>query len=873
MKKALPLLICFLWLITQWNNAEASHIVGGEMSYVCLGDDQYEITLKVYRDCFNGLAPFDNPTSITIYNANGVLVSGIPGGNPVPITLPGSDTLNNNPGNPCLIVPPGICVEEAVFITTVTLPPFPGGYTLVYQRCCRNIIVTNILTPDQVGASYVATIPDTSLAVCNSSPIYVNFPPTVICVDLPFSFDHSAFDADGDSLVYQLCAPFIGGSSYNAYPLPALPPPYTFVQYVAPYTATDPMGGNPPMAIDAASGLLTVTPNTIGNFVVGICVEEYRNGNLLAEHKRDFQFNVVECTPAVVASIPNVINNCTGYTVNFVNNSFGGFNYHWDFGITGITTDTSNLFEPTFTFPDTGIYTVTLIVNPGTACGDTTTAQVYIYPTFTGAISVPDGCQGQTIQFGDLSTATFGTVDSWSWKFGDGGLSSLQNPSHTYGGTGTFTVELIVGTSTGCADTVTEEITIYPSPSTNVQPSDTTICYLDFVQLTATGTGHFSWSPDYNLSNDTISNPTAGPDVTTTYTLTLSNDFGCFVIDSVTIHVFDTVIVFAGNDTTICPGESIQLTGIGGVNFQWSPATGLSSSTISNPVASPTVTTTYVLTSSVGSCFGTDAVTISVKPFPVIQAGPDQTICEGDSIQISASGVTSYSWTPSSSLSDANVSDPIAFPSSTTTYIVTGTDSAKCNKIVSDSLTVTVLPMPVINISADTTIFLGTCTELSITGGGTYQWIPADGLDNPNDSMPTACPEITTYYHVIITSPLGCIYEDSVLIIVDPEPLLIFPSAFSPNEDGKNDVFRPVILGLATLDEFRIFDRWGVMIFEVTGLQVSNVTGAPLDYSYAWDGTYKGNKQPVGVYVYYLKGRGTATGTSVERQGNVTLIR
>ncbi len=86
--------------------------------------------------------------------------------------------------------------------------------------------------------------------------------------------------------------------------------------------------------------------------------------------------------------------------------------------------------------------------------------------------------------------------------------------------------------------------------------------------------------------------------------------------------------------------------------------------------------------------------------------------------------------------------------------------------------------------------------------------------------MPTACPEITTYYHVIITSPLGCTYEDSVLIIVNPEPLLIFPSAFSPNEDGKNDVFRPVILGLATLDEFRIFDRWGVMIFEVTGLQV-----------------------------------------------------
>ena len=153
--------IVFTLVLSQLTQfVSASHIVGGEMNYVCLGSNQYEITLKVFRDCFNGQAPYDNPTDITIYDANGVQVAG----SPFPISFPGSDTLNNNPGNPCLIVPPGICVEEAVFVTTVTLPPSPGGYTMVYQRCCRNIIIVNIQDASNLGSSYVSTIPDSSLS-------------------------------------------------------------------------------------------------------------------------------------------------------------------------------------------------------------------------------------------------------------------------------------------------------------------------------------------------------------------------------------------------------------------------------------------------------------------------------------------------------------------------------------------------------------------------------------------------------------------------------------------------------------------------------------------------------------------------------------
>ena len=436
----------------------ATHIIGGEMNYVCLGNNQYQITLKIFRDCFNGQAPYDDPTDITIYDANNVQVPG----SPFQISFPGSDTLNSNPGNPCLIVPPGICVEEADFDTIITLPPSPGGYTMVYQRCCRNAIIINIIDPANTGESYVATIPDSSLATCNSSPYFNNFPPPLICVDEPLAFDHSATDPDGDSLVYQLCAPYIGGdgSSGNFYPIPANPPPYSSVQYFNPYSATNPMGGNPSMAINSLTGLLTITPNTLGNYVVGICVEEYRNGNFLGDHKRDFQFNVVQCGMVVTASMPDPVDDCSGFTISFVNNSNGGTTFHWDFGVPGITSDTSDLYSPTFTFPDTGVYTVTLSVNPNDSCNASATSTVYVFPTLNISFLAPNGIIDQSLQFIDQSTVTYGSINSWQWDFGDGTFSNIQNPTHTYQTPGDYTVTLTVTTTHGCENVASQSIHI-----------------------------------------------------------------------------------------------------------------------------------------------------------------------------------------------------------------------------------------------------------------------------------------------------------------------------------------------------------------------------------------------------------------------------
>ena len=154
----------------------STHIVGGEIFYDCLGGNSYRITLKVYRDCINGLAPYDNPASIGVFNSSGVLVANLlvnfPGSTPVTYTL-----------NPCLIPPTNICVEQAIYDTIVNLPPVPGGYDLTYQRCCRNNTILNLVNPQDVGSTYTCHIPDASLAVVNSSPRFNNFPPIFLCAN------------------------------------------------------------------------------------------------------------------------------------------------------------------------------------------------------------------------------------------------------------------------------------------------------------------------------------------------------------------------------------------------------------------------------------------------------------------------------------------------------------------------------------------------------------------------------------------------------------------------------------------------------------------------------------------------------------------
>ncbi|MCS6991607.1 MAG: PKD domain-containing protein [Chitinophagales bacterium] len=843
-----------LWtlLALSIHDGSATHIVGGEMSYTCLGNNNYLITLKVYRDCYLGQAPFDNPTYVFIYDGNGAQYTHLS------IPFPGSDTLPNNANNPCIIVPPNICVEEAVFQWQVYLPPNTSGYKMIYQRCCRNNTIVNIVNPGGTGATYEATMPGSGLATCNSSPYFNNFPPTVICANYPFVFDHSATDPDGDSLVYELCEPYNGATSLNPYPFP--PMAYSYVNFLAPYSATNPMGGLPPMSIDPVTGVLTVTPTTLGQFVVGVCVSEYRNGVLLSKKRRDFQFNVAACTLPAVASIPSVVSTCDDFTFNFPNFSTGASSYLWDFGVPNTNSDTSTQFSPTFTFPDTGLYFVTLIANPGSPCGDTATMKVLVYPTFEGNIVFDDGCVNQPVQFYDSSTTTFGNVISWYWTFGNLGSSFQQHPSFTFPSTGSYQVTLQVQNSLGCVDTVTAVVHIHPLPGAWANP-DTLICYLDTIQLSGSGNGSYQWSPTNGLSSSTVAQPLASPDVTTTYTLTVTNQWGCSSTDSVTVQVLGPFDLVTSADTVICPGGTAQLSVSGGYTYWWVPAVGLSDPQSAQPTASPAQSTVYTVTTALGSCTDTAYVAVIIKPFPNISAGPDVQICYGDSTQLHACCATSYSWSPAIWITNPAEAEPWVFPPYTTWYQLTASDSNSCPLTVVDSVRVTVIyPMP-LHSTPDTVMFLGTSAQLYAWGAQDYQWYPDTYLSATDIPNPIVTPlQSITYYINAITAE-GCRLFDTISITVYEDPLVVLPNAFTPDNNGINDVFKPIYVGLFELEEFSVFNRWGILLFTTQ------------DPEKGWDGTYGGRPEEIGTYVCYVRGRSLSTGKPYFLKGNFVLIR
>ncbi|MBW8049265.1 MAG: T9SS type A sorting domain-containing protein, partial [Cytophagales bacterium] len=238
-------------------------------------------------------------------------------------------------------------------------------------------------------------------------------------------------------------------------------------------------------------------------------------------------------------------------------------------------------------------------------------------------------------------------------------------------------------------------------------------------------------------------------------------------IDSVVVTVNSLPIANAGTDASICIGSGTTLSASGGVSYNWSPTIGLSNPNIFDPVASPTSTTTYTVTvTDANSCVNIDSVVVTVNSLPVANAGTDVSICTGAGTTLSASGGVSYNWSPTTGLSNPNIFDPVASPTSTTTYTVTVTDANSCVNI--DSVIVTVNSLPAANAGTDASICIGSGTTLSASGGVSYNWSPTTGLSDPNIFNPVASPTSTTTYTVTVTDANGCVDSDSVVVTLYP---------------------------------------------------------------------------------------------------------
>lgn len=507
MKRILSLALLPFFFFIFNKTLRASHIVGGDISYECLGPNpttgimQYRITMHVYRDAINGQANFDDPAVVGIYA--GLNTSSVDTvlrlGNPVTTNIPITFT------DPCLVAPPNLGVEEAIYVGIVELPFDPNGYTISYQRCCRNYTINNLASPRSTGATYTISLNAEAQQQCNNSPTFNNFPPIVICANRDLEFDHSATDVDGNTLIYELCAPFrgggnstSGGNGFNsAIPDPPAPPPYNPVLFSAGYSGTNPLNASPALSIDANTGLLTGFPTALGQYVVGVCVKEYdAQGNLLSSTLRDFQFNVAVCEDQVKAGIPfdsiNLSSAAGVYYTSFCGDSVITFDntstiqsfinsYEWRVDLGNGTIFTSSVFEPTVTFPGNGTYQGWLIANPGaTGCTDTALLNITISLDVLADFSMRyDSCEiGLSYFTNKTSFNPNFPIQTYAWSFGDGTSSSTINPNHqyVYPDTGFHNITLVATDIAGCVSSKTQRLDWTPKPIFPLDLKNDTAC-------------------------------------------------------------------------------------------------------------------------------------------------------------------------------------------------------------------------------------------------------------------------------------------------------------------------------------------------------------------------------------------------------------
>ncbi len=713
-------------------NGLASHIVGGEIYYDCLGGDNYQVTIKIYRDC-NSSTGYDDNLPLTVFDGNGVIYS------EHTIPFPGSQVLPVIFNNPCVTIPPGICVEEAIYQTVINLPPSANGYTLSYQKCCRTDIALNLTDPGNQGITLTVDIPPSGTAICNSSPRFNNYPPLLLCADQELVFDHSATDPDGDSLAYELCDPLQGGGPAFlppncpgcASPIPASPPPYAPIIWQSGINSSIPFGGAAPVSINPISGLLLATPVQPGNFAFAVCVKEYRNGVLIGTSVRDFICQVMDCEVQLEsiivpqANMSTFVSYCQGMTITFENNSYGGTDYSWDFGVPGTSSDVSSATTPTYTFPGPGTYDVTLIVNQGLPCTDTSI---------------------QTFEINDEITVNFNPPSA----------QCITNNSFDFTGSGQY-------------------------PATGV---------------------NYTWEFGLNTNPDSAFTETVYNVVFNDYgylpvVYTVSTDL-CEVSheDSVFVYAEPSIDFYISDELKCAPYEAHfldQSFASTDIFYEWDFGDGSELSPDSDPIH------TYYEP-------GVFDVTLTI-------------------------------WTTSGCIDTLTMFMPgliEIWPSPTSLFTVNPHTA---------------------------TVFYPNFYFEDFSSGGVEHWYYFTDGDSTNETHVWHS-YIESGYHYpyqVVINEYGCPDTTWQEIYLEPYTTIYVPNAFTPNGDGKNDIWKPVVYDTEEY-EILVFDQWGQLILE------SN------DESASWDGTINGKKADMGVYVWKIKYTDSETGLPVLIRGHFSLI-
>ena len=764
--------------------ANATHIVGGEIGYRCLGGNQYEITLRVFRDCFNAnpTALFDDPGIIGVYASNGLRLSNIS------LRPIGNDTLREGLDSCYTSYINSVCVHTTVYKSVITLNPRVGGYHFVYQRCCRNTTISNIVNPTEAGATYDILLTEAAMQKCNSSPVVNSWPPVYVCANQELNVNSAATDVNNDSIAYKLCAPLVGGTLQRPQPIPPTAPPFQPVIWLSPtYSLANVLGGNNPLTIDVNTGIMKGVPPVLGQFVVAVCLEEYDRStkNLLSVVRRDFQYNVVNCSvPQATFEAPKEV--CVDSKLTLKQSTPGAKSVEWYLGEPGAEKLIAKGDSVNLTFTAAGKNRITLYYEKGTACQSTFSAVIdaiaidVISTPLAGQNSVV--CRGSNFEV-NIQNKQVNRSLTYDWQT-NGNLVSGQGSSlATFKMDAPTLITLNLSNALGCKSTLIFPVDIHASIQSNIN-TGVQLCR-DVATVTNENFNKnlsYNWLPKNGLSNPNIGNPVITLNSSQIYSVKITNpETKCDTTIS-----FSAIVKPFGADpgidslSTVCynVGKQINPKFNNTLIYSWSPAKGLSETTKGNPTVmlKESMSYTVKIQNPASGCDTTITVRVEVSPMlPVVELDTTLDFCPGipKRVNLPESSLVTYLWSPSTGLDNVNVANPTFTLKNNQIYTVKITDpKTNCNLVW--KVTAQVSPEATISAGRDTSLCNYGPYTLTATSSIplSFQWsrLPdfSNILGNQASLKRDTLSRAENTFYLKASDAKGCFWRDTVVISAFP---------------------------------------------------------------------------------------------------------
>ncbi len=544
-----------------------------------------------------------------------------------------------------------------------------------------------------------------------------------------------------------------------------------------------------------------------------------------------------------------------------------------------IVANTANLDNYYF---NAGNYTLSYKVTTINGCDSMVTKDIIVDSINTNFEIVDNTLCGTVNQavFVNKSGSKFAGT-TYVWDFGDGGFSTDFAPTYTYTTPNTYRVTLKGVTVNNCPSEkeMPNAIILFTNPTIEVL-GEAEKCAKETIRFTSNVQSQdvitqYIWLLDGSTigGNANSTSYTFNTDGNYNIRLQVKTENGCDEFKDYPVVIRPLPVPQAAPNTTICEGSTIQLNATDGTQYEWLPNYNLSSNTIASPMAMPLSTTPYVVkVTNQYNCVNKDSVLIQVDKKVKLSVSNDVVICSGASIQLQATGNSNnFLWTPSTGLNNANIRNPIASPTTTTLYKVVAASSNVCSNEEANVL-VTVGEVPTVQLGNDIVLTAGEQYTLNpiLTGPITsYTWTPSTGLSCTSCATPNFIADQDIAYKLEVATQYNCRASDEIVVkVLCGKGAVYIPNAITPNGDGLNDIFLIKGYGISKVKHFRIYDRWGKLVFNRENFTPTN------DRQFGWDGTINGSTTAASsTYVYNIEVICSESGKSIYLQNTISVIK